>query len=396
MVSLNIDFYELKEKFRTEIVSRLERIEINNYPLNASWLLYALYFEGREANIFFEKGFNEIEKWTLSDTSGKKDKDLGPLSICWFLSTRNDIKDAAINKVKIILKKALPKSGLKFNVLNDPEQIFCISFLKNKIEEKIKAQLLEIIKSHINGRITRKVLFTASLIEFGENVKEIKNLNTAEDVEDIILILWFFERYKNDLKENLLTLWRAFEDINPVIEMSPDTEVSYISNMDLAFLYESVIIEIKEPDPNMLFDLYPLHKEIKNISYDYFKNRKYASAIFEVTKKLNEMIQNITGIKNKNEAELIQSTMKQIQKPKDLVIAFNDFLSEESGKNEQKGLALISEGIFSAFRNPKGHKPEDHPLLEIKPYEALDQLIVIDYIWKRIESAKINRKDNNK
>ena len=59
------------------------------------------------------------------------------------------------------------------------------------------------------------------------------------------------------------------------------------------------------------------------------------------------------------------------------------------GINEQEGLALITEGIFKAFRNPRGHKPEDHPLLEIGPYEALNQLIVIDYIWKRIESAKI-------
>jgi hypothetical protein len=57
-------------------------------------------------------------------------------------------------------------------------------------------------------------------------------------------------------------------------------------------------------------------------------------------------------------------------------------------------LALIAEGIFCAFRNPKGHKPEDHPLVNIDPYEALSRLIIIDYIWKRIEKAKINKKGN--
>lgn len=114
--------------------------------------------------------------------------------------------------------------------------------------------------------------------------------------------------------------------------------------------------------------------------------------MFEATKKLNEFIQHKTGVRNKSEAELVQATMKQIGNPKNLIIQFNEFLFEDSGKNEQKGLALITEGIFSAFRNPKGHKPEDHPLVEITPYEALAQLIIIDYIWKRIENAKINVK----
>jgi len=103
------------------------------------------------------------------------------------------------------------------------------------------------------------------------------------------------------------------------------------------------------------------------------------------------MIQEITGIKNKSEAELVQATMKQIGNPEKLVIIFNDFIHEESGKNEQAGLAYITEGIFRAFRNPKGHEPEDHPSLEMESYEALGQLIVIDYIWKRIEKARINK-----
>jgi hypothetical protein len=53
---------------------------------------------------------------------------------------------------------------------------------------------------------------------------------------------------------------------------------------------------------------------------------------------------------------------------------------------------VIGEVIFKDSSNPKGHKPEDHPLLEMDPYEALDQLIVIDYLWRRIENAKILKK----
>lgn len=107
--------------------------------------------------------------------------------------------------------------------------------------------------------------------------------------------------------------------------------------------------------------------------------------------KIASIFQEITGIKNKSEAELVQATMKQIGNPEKLVIVFNDFIHEDSGKNEQAGLTYIAEGIFRAFRNPKGHEPEDHPSLEMGPYEALDQLITIDYIWRRIERAKINK-----
>lgn len=388
MVPLSIDFYKLKEEIRKEIINRLERVEINNYSLNGAWLLYALSFEDRENSIFFDKGLNELEKWALSEVSGLKDKDLAPLSLCGYLSAQENIKTTIIKKVGIILTRALPKSETKFNVLNDPEQIFCVSLLKDKIDHKVKDQLVEVIKKNLSGRIARKVLFTAALFEFGKDVEGL-GFKSIEDAEDIITVLWLYERYRKKTKGELLPLWRAFEKIYPSTEINTSTEKSYISNMALAFLYESVTFEIKEPDPNMLFDLFPLHSEIKKNAKYYFKNKKYVAAISESAKKLNDFIQSVSGITNKSEAELVQATMKQIKDP---IIQFNEYLEEDSGKNEQSGLALIAEGIFKAFRNPKGHKPEDHPLLEMNPYEAIEQLIVIDYIWKRIDKARIKRK----
>jgi hypothetical protein len=80
--------------------------------------------------------------------------------------------------------------------------------------------------------------------------------------------------------------------------------------------------------------------------------------------------------------------MKQIDRPDKLLIKFNNFLHEDAGRNEQAGLALIAEGVFKAFRNPKGHKPKDHPLVELDGYEALDQLVIISFLMKRIEEAQ--------
>jgi hypothetical protein len=83
--------------------------------------------------------------------------------------------------------------------------------------------------------------------------------------------------------------------------------------------------------------------------------------------------------------------MKNIRDPARLLIKFNDHLDTDSGMNEQKGLALICEGIFSAFRNPKAHEPDEDELIKLDPYEALEQLIIIDYLMKRIERAKIEK-----
>ena len=394
MVSVNLgfNFHQLREKVRREIGKRIVDLEISTHPLDSAWLLYALSLDGRENNPIFEQYMNLLEKWALSEEAGKKKRDMAPLSICGFLTTKSEIKETIVKKVKELLEDVFPKVSTRFNILNDPEQVFCVSLLLKNYDD-LKKQIIDTIKKNFKGRTSRKVLFIAALIELGENPEDmISELKSPESIEDVISVLWLHERYRNIINGDLFKIWKSFDSIYPNIDLEHTEEGSVLSNRDLTLLYEAVLKEIAKPDPEMLFDLYPVHPEIKKIAYEHFKHKKYVTAVFEVTKKLNEFIQHKTGIRDKNEAELVQATMKQIRNLENLIIQFNEFLSEDSGKNEQKGLALITEGIFNAFRNPKGHKPEDHPLVEITPYEALAQLIIIDYIWKRIESAKINVK----
>ncbi len=390
MVPLNLNIYNLREQIRKEIVRRLEEVKIEHGPIEIAWLLYALSFEG-EDNPLFKAGLSKIENWVLEKV-GEMSKDLAPLSLGCFLSKKKEIKEKAIEKISSIVRKNIEKQPLfKFNPLNDPEQVFCASLIGNKISSDIKDKLIKAIEKNINGNISRKVLFSASIIEFESMVDITTLLNEfkmIENHEDIISSLWFSERYREKLEKekpniDLLYLWKLFDGIYPSIEMENLTPKS------LAMLYEAISKELRQPNPIMLFEIYPIHPEIKKIAKDKFKNKDYVGAVFEAVKKLNEKIQELSGIKDKSEVELVQATMKKVDNP---IIQFNEFILEDSGKNEQAGLALITEGIFKAFRNPKGHKPQDHPLLEMTPYEALDQLIIISYIWKRIEKAKINIK----
>ncbi|GIU68808.1 MAG: hypothetical protein KatS3mg002_0044 [Candidatus Woesearchaeota archaeon] len=398
MVSITVDFYNLRKDLLREIIRRIEKIEVSNYPLETAWLLYALSFEDRENNLFYQKGLNDLEKWALSESSGTKDKDLAPLSLCYNLSENKEVCEKAMEKIKLIIERNITKSPLpKFNVLNDPEQIFCVSLLSSDLPENIKVKLIEIIKKNINGSIIRNIFFSASFLAFGEDFNILDKLKPI-DAEGVILSLWLAEHYRKKNETDVLRYWKLFESVYPNITINEVERGNYLSFRNLALLFEALVVEINEPNPNMLFDIYPLHPEIKKITKDHFKNKKYSAAIFQAIQKLKELIENKSGISKISENELVKTTMNPrkhncVGKPpqknhKDITIKFNDYLDKIEGINEQEGLALITEGIFKAFRNPRGHKPEDHELLAIGPYEALDQLILINYIWRRIEGAK--------
>jgi hypothetical protein len=68
--------------------------------------------------------------------------------------------------------------------------------------------------------------------------------------------------------------------------------------------------------------------------------------------------------------------------------ALTDYNSQQ---NEQRGYSHISVGIFMAFRHPKGHEPRDKQWVGVDAYEALDQLVTISAVMKRIEKALTSR-----
>jgi len=340
-----------------------------------------------------------LKNWCLN-RAGSEDRHLASLCLYGYLSKESEIK-AKVKKIsEEIIERNISRPKHKFNVLNDPEQLFCTA-LFGELTDQRKKDLLDTVRKSIYGRLTRKILLIAALIEFGEKAPEIPDLTRVEDIEEIILGLWFVERYRNIVERDVIECWRLFEKIYPSIVFGG--EMGYnLSCRNLAFLYEAVNREIVEPDPNMLFDLYPLHPEIKKVSEPHFKNKKYPSAVFQALQKLEELINETIGIKDIYGVQLIKDVMnpKKIvdkkpewKNPEELIVHFNEFLDEIHGRNEQEGLALISEGILKAFRHPKGHKPEDHPMIEMDPYEALGQLITIDYIWRRIQTAKILEKN---
>jgi len=157
--------------------------------------------------------------------------------------------------------------------------------------------------------------------------------------------------------------------------------------------YEALTKETINPDPSLLFELYLLHPRIKAITRSLFHKGEYFSAVFEATKALNDFLRERTGSRD-SETTLVRNVFgdpasREIRDPK---IKFNpldpaspDYRSQQ---NEQRGMSNLAHGVFFAFRHPKGHEPQDTQWGDITAYEALDQLIVISYLMKRIVEAR--------
>ena len=383
-----VDFHRYRIELRRNLLVRLELLASDWDPFVAAWICYALSAEGTEHNQELINLHNRMLRWIEErDNLWEKQRNLGPIAATvWLCRKRNqeekqDVVATLGEKVKQL------SVDDKWSLLRDPEQVYLLALGLQVGDDSVQDHLKNVARREMQrGPLGRRILYAATLRELGESITLPRG--ESQDVGDIITLVWWAERYNDDKSGS----WERFSSIKDRVTLEDREDMPGIQRVlsvpEIARLYEAVVMETTNPDPVLLFDYFPFHSRIRRATEDYFKNGKYASAVFEATKILNEEIQKRTSMVNKSEAELVQATMKSV-KTSQLRIQFNEYLSEDSGKSEQAGLALICEGIFRAFRNPKGHKPENHGLVKIDAYEALEQLITIDYLMKRIERARI-------
>lgn len=379
-----VDFYRYWSKLKQMILSKKELLASEWDPFVAAWVCYSLAIDGIGNNQPLIELCTMMEKWLTDDAVWDYRRNLGPIALIIWLWKERGLEVQASIAARLSQEIQRVFIDDKLSILRDPEQVFLLALgLQGAKDESAKNYLKKVAEREVNrGPLRRHMFYAASLKELGESVPY--PFEEHQDESDVIALVWWAERYGGDKYEQ----WKRFGTIEDHIALEQGTDLVEKRNLsitEMAILYEAVTKEIMFPEPSLLFEYFPFHERVRQIARDYFMNGKYNAAVFEAVKALNEMIQQRSGIMNKNEAELVQTTMKNINEPR---IIFNDFLNEDSGKNEQTGLALICEGIFKAFRNPKGHKPEDHPLVNLEACEALEQLIVISYMMKRIERAK--------
>jgi len=400
MVSVRLNFFSHREEIKRALIVHKESIDPFKYPNEWAWITYAFSKDGKENNPLFEDALNDLTKWALTDESISQDRYLAPLSLCCCLAREEENRRLIAEKIISKLNQFFDRDIDKFSVLNEPTQIFCIIVgIKDELPDAQRNKLLSICNKNLNtGSTLRRVFFNASLLELGENKNiNLDSENIDSDPSSIISIIWFYERYARKSGINFGNLWKKYENIKECIILSDstfntDSSGRPLTIQELAMLYEAISYETQKPDPNMLFDMYVLHDRIRNVTKSLFKKGEYYDAVFEATKALNDFIREKTQRKE-SEINLVKVSFgdpnsKEIKNP---IIKFNPLepllADYQSQQNEQRGLSSIACGIFYAFRHPKGHEPKDKSWGNIEPYEALDQLVVISYLMKRIEEA---------
>jgi uncharacterized protein (TIGR02391 family) len=389
MVSMSLDFYRYLEEVKKTLLAKLTLLDSEWDPFAASWLAYGLSQDGTEDNPPLSELIERLALWAKESEIWAARRNLGALCFLGYflIKTGKEEPNFSAQVLELVGELLERQEGHKFSPLNDPEQVYPMALLVASIEnyQNLKALLKETAHKRMRGPVKRQVLYGAARRELGEDIPLPVPTEAPNDPGDIIVLVWCWERYGAPGERT--KWWMAFESIKDVLSFRDDEGregLRILSVSEMALLYEALTRETTSPDPNLLFDLYPLHPRIREITASLFKNGEYQNAVEEATKALSAFIQEKTN-SQKTEAELVQSVMKNLPKP---TLRLVSHLGSDSGKNEQTGLALIAEGIFKAFRNPKAHAPKDAPHLQMDPLEALDQLVTISYIFKRVERAE--------
>jgi len=391
MVPLNL--YQYRDEIKRALLARKSELEQEWDPFIASWLAYALTREQASRSLPLQDLLQRLDAWSQEEDVRHSQRNIGPLLfLAWLHKQQNlPVSEAYAEKALQMLEAINPEN--RFSPFRFPEQVFLIALGVSAIEqENQKGHLSNLIFSQIKGTLARQILLVAALKELGRDY--LPSLAEPKDITDIIAVLWWAERENCPDKSQYWSQFASNVDTISLYRADEFDTRHILSEWELAMLFESLVQQTSIPDPNMLFDYYPLHPRIKQIAQSDFKQGNYFSAVFEACKALEDFLKTVSGSTSIG-VRLVSDVLGRPDvnannyspptvKINNLDQTSVDFFSQ---LDEQKGFSSLATGIFQAFRNPKGHQPKDKEWVRIDPYEALDQLITISLVMKRIEAA---------
>lgn len=394
MVSLNLPQY--RGDVKRALLVRKNELDQEWDPFVASWLAYAFAHERGAQPLLLQDVFQRLDSWVQEESAWEYKRNIGPLLFFIWLrkQLQLSISESYVeNAVKMLQELSVGQDD-RFSPFRFPEQVFLMALGASALENsKVRETLIGDISSHVKGSVARQMLFNAALRELGEKFD--LPLLKPVDITDTLVILWWSERYGERVDKG--QYWAQFESIADTILFNKAEEFDtrrILSEWELVLLYEALMQQTSRPDPKMLFDFYPLHPSIRKIAEEDFKNGSYFSAVFEACKVFFDFLRKCSGDINITEVQAVKRILGDPNaKDENLkpLITLNPLESTSpdyrSQQNEQRGYGHLGIGVFMAFRHPKGHEPKDKEWVKIGPYEALDQLVVISLVMKRIEEA---------
>ncbi len=402
---MNLDFHKFRETIRAALLRVRSLAEGGEDPFVSAWFAYALSCEELQGNALLGQIKDTLVRWCEGPDVSQFQRNLGPLALLAYL-LRGFGDTAGAHRIADTVLKAIRaiSSDNKFSPLRDPEQVFLIALGLSQAWEVSDQQnltfLLDTVETQIKGPAKRRLLYAAALRELGREVHPQIQIDSGDPV-DLLATLWWSERYQPALRA---AAWQSFATIHEQLALAAGEEAEataqrVLSVPELALLYESVIRETRNPDPLLLFEIYPLHPRIRAVAEASFRKGEYRDSVEHATKVLNDLLRARSGLKA-GETELIRLALgdpasNPVKNPNSKfnpIIRFNPLDSAapdyESQVNEQRGLSYLGYAVFAAFRHPRAHQPKDDPYWgTISAQRALDELVIISYLTKRIEAA---------
>lgn len=123
------------------------------------------------------------------------------------------------------------------------------------------------------------------------------------------------------------------------------------------------------------------HSEIFKYCEEELVAEDCFTAVFEATKGLAERVREMTGL-DLDGPDLVGAALEG----KGPVLQLNA-RQTDTERNEQRGIAHLMRGAFSAFRNPVGHEPK--VFWHISEADALDLLSTLSLIHRRLDKATV-------
>jgi len=390
-----LNFYKYREEIKRNLLRRWERLDISEYPLDWAWIAYALSLDGTAQNPFLDQAVDQALRWISSEMAWEYERNLGALGVlCLVLRKANAREWGNLgNRIVEQLRGLMDREVGRFSRLNDPDIVFGVAIGVVTILPSESGEWLQqhCIRSAQMGNLRRRLLFLAAAAELGASLSPVSLLSDLPRIDEIPSALWFAERYQShlDKDEHRRALWDGLAIAKEAIILDPLEQSNggfVASNVDLAMLYEALTIQTGTIDPLILFQNFPLHPEVRRLAEPLFAQGDYVNAVFEAAKGFVNTVKQKAGHPKDAKGPLDGvPLMQRVFSLKQPVLKFNALVSQ-SDKDEQRGLGLIAEGIVAAVRNPKAHMTKDE--IRLDPYEALEQLLAISYLFRRVDTAQ--------
>jgi uncharacterized protein (TIGR02391 family) len=127
-----------------------------------------------------------------------------------------------------------------------------------------------------------------------------------------------------------------------------------------------------------LFDGLTLHARIRDAARELFKDGHYRQAVLDASLAFVNMVKERSRVHDRDGNAL----MSMVFSRNNPILAVND-LADQSDQDEQEGFMHLAMGVCLALRNPRAHDLDPD-----EPEHALDCLVLLSMLAKRVQKAQ--------